>query len=109
MGPRRRCYISGPITGTDDYMERFARAAERLRGMGYEPVNPAAVTAQLPPMEWAECMAVAAKCMEMCGTIYQMRGWQGSRGAVIEWHLAAAMGMDVLDAEGLEPDAGGRG
>ena len=26
-----RVYISGPITGTDDYMERFAEAEEKLR------------------------------------------------------------------------------
>lgn len=37
---RKRIYISGPITGTTDYKERFAAAADFLRKGGYKPVNP---------------------------------------------------------------------
>lgn len=43
-----RIYISGPITGTTDYKERFAVAEEKLKANGYEVVNPAKLAAALP-------------------------------------------------------------
>lgn len=36
-----RVYISGPITGTEDYMERFAKAEEKLTAAGHQVYNPA--------------------------------------------------------------------
>ena len=44
-----RIYISGAITGTDDYMARFERAERKLRERGEtEIINPAKVCASLP-------------------------------------------------------------
>ena len=43
-----KIYISGAITGTDDYMERFEKAEKELAEKGYSVVNPAKVNAQLP-------------------------------------------------------------
>lgn len=42
-----KIYISGAITGTDDYVERFAKAEKELTEQGYSVVNPAKVNAQL--------------------------------------------------------------
>ena len=38
-----RVYISGPITGIDDYMERFSNAEKELKEQGLSVVNPAKV------------------------------------------------------------------
>ena len=38
-----KIYISGAITGTDDYMKRFAKAEKELTEKGYSVVNPAKV------------------------------------------------------------------
>ena len=38
-------YISGPITGTSDYMERFEKAEKELIENGYSVINPAKVNA----------------------------------------------------------------
>lgn len=43
-----RVYISGSITGTDDYMERFSKAEKELEAQGFGVINPAKVNAQLP-------------------------------------------------------------
>ena len=43
-----KIYISGAITGTDDYMERFVKAEKELTENGYSAINPAKVNAQLP-------------------------------------------------------------
>lgn len=31
-----KIYISGAITGTDDYLERFTKAETKLRSRGYD-------------------------------------------------------------------------
>ena len=36
----KRIYISGPITGTDDFYERFMKAEEMLSSEGLSIVNP---------------------------------------------------------------------
>ena len=41
-------YISGPITGTSDYMKRFEKAEKELTENGYSVINPAKVNAMLP-------------------------------------------------------------
>jgi hypothetical protein len=35
-----KTYISGAITGTTDYMERFEKAEQLLKAQGREVVNP---------------------------------------------------------------------
>lgn len=90
----KRCYISGKITGTADYMERFEKAEAELKQKGFETVNPARVCAELPPtFTHAEYMAVALACLEQCGSIYMLSGWQNSEGAKIEYARAKEKGM----------------
>lgn len=41
-----RVYIAGPITGTDDYQERFSAAAEAITAAGHTPLSPTSVAPQ---------------------------------------------------------------
>lgn len=41
-----KIYISGPITGTDNYMERFEKAENGLKALGVSVVNPAKVNVE---------------------------------------------------------------
>ena len=43
-----RVYISGAITGTTDYMERFASIESKLLSLGYEVVNPSTILSHIP-------------------------------------------------------------
>lgn len=80
-----RIYISGAITGTTDYMERFAAAEEKLKAQGHEVVNPAKVTESLPKsFTWEQYMNVALSAMAPCDAIYMLNGWRYSRGAITE-------------------------
>lgn len=45
---KKRIYISGAITGTSDYIERFANAQSELREHGWSVINPAAVNSAMP-------------------------------------------------------------
>ena len=44
-----RTYISGPITGTTDYKERFAVAEQAINAAGYVAINPEKVNARVKP------------------------------------------------------------
>ena len=89
-----KIYISGAITGTDNYMERFAKAEKELTEQGYSVVNPANVNAQLPSdTTYEEYMKMSFCMLDMCDSIY-MLGWSESCGANRE--LGYAMARDKI-------------
>ena len=93
-----KVYISGPVTGTTDYTERFARAAAFLQNHGFDVINPVAIMAPLPESTtWRECMAVSLALLTQADAIYSLRGWRGSEGAVVERKVAEALGLEILD------------
>ena len=97
-----RIYISGPITGTTDYMERFAAAECELWYKGWDDiVNPAEIlSVQLPEgSSWETYMGESLKLLCECDAIYMMRGWEGSRGARLEHVVAEALELRVLEQE----------
>lgn len=92
-----RVYISGQITGTEDYMERFAQAEEKLIKDGYSVINPAAVNSMMPSdTTYEEYMQMSLTMLEMCGAIYMMKGWEKSCGANREYGYALANDYIIL-------------
>lgn len=92
-----RIYISGPITGTDDYMERFAKAEEALIARGHSVVNPAKVNANLPKdTTWQQYMTVSIAMLKTCEAIYMLKNWDKSKGAQRELDDAFIMGIKVV-------------
>jgi hypothetical protein len=86
-----KVYISGAITGTTDYMERFAKAEECLKAQGYTVINPAKVNAQLPDdTTWEQYMDMSMIMLDMCDGIYMLNGWKESKGAVKEFDYAVS-------------------
>lgn len=94
---RKIVYLSGPITGTDDYMERFARAEERLTKRGYAVINPARVCAQLPELEHDQYMQVCVPMIEVADVIYMLKHWEESKGAKMEYFYAQFWSVKILD------------
>ena len=93
----QKVYISGKITGTEDYMERFAEVEERLTLEGYSVVNPAMVNFFLPPdTTYEEFMKMSFCMMELCDAIYLMEGWRESNGATREYHYALSRNMYLM-------------
>lgn len=95
----KKVYISGPITGTKDYLEKFEdiETALVLVHQGVEVINPAKVNANLPESTtWEEYMRMSLCMLSTCDGIYMMEGWQQSRGANLEYAYAKGMGITVL-------------
>ena len=86
-----KIYISGPVTGTEDYQERFS-AAEQI--INANAVNPVKETAGIPDgSPWETYMKACMKILADCDAIYMLEGWTGSRGARLEYLVAKELGL----------------
>lgn len=95
-----KIYISGAITGTDDYIYRFTRAHAKLEEQGHTVINPAMVNSFLPHCTTHEQYMKMSFCMlDMCDTIYLLEGWEKSMGANQEYGYALAKGYMILKEE----------
>lgn len=92
-----KIYISGAITGTTDYMERFTNAEIALTNKGYSVLNPAKVNSMLPgDTTHEEYMMMSLTMLSMCDAIYMLTGWQQSRGANMELGYAKSKKLNVI-------------
>ena len=87
-------YLSGPMTSIPDYnFPAFNAAADKLRNQGYAVANPADNGGI--DLSWEENMRNALKMLLDCDEIAMLPGWEHSRGARMEFHIAATLGMKV--------------
>ena len=97
----KRIYISGPMTGCADLnFPAFNAEAARLRGLGYEVVNPAEVNPDAS-MPWDACMRADIKALCDCDTLALLPGWERSNGAHLELHIAHRIGLEITHTEKL--------
>ena len=94
---KRTVYISGAISGTTDYLERFEEAELKLKKKGHDVVNPAKLNSFLPTdTTWEQYMEVDYKLMDICDTIYMLSGWENSKGANSELEYAKKRKMNIV-------------
>lgn len=105
-----KIYLSGPMSGHDNYNRAtFAAAKERIERDGtHEVVNPAEsdnANDDGTPWTWEQYIAEDCKTLLLgeFDAIALIPGWHASRGSRIESFIAASLCLPMLDAETLEP------
>lgn len=97
----KRIYIAGPMTGLPEFnFPAFHAEAARLRGLGFEVENPAE-NPKPPSPTWEAYMRMAIAQVVTCDTVVLLPGWENSRGAKLEKHIAEQLGMRWLLAVGV--------
>lgn len=91
-----KIYVSGPMTGIEDFNRpAFFFAENSLLEEGHQVVNPAKVNLG-PGAKWEDYMRVDLAGMLDCEGIYMLKGWEASKGANLELHIAKSLGFAVM-------------
>lgn len=95
-----RIYIAGPMTGLPDFnYPAFNAAAAQLRAQGLHVENPAE-HGTVEGAEWGDYLRYDIGRVATCGAIYLLKGWENSKGAQLEVHIARTLDMAVMYAPG---------
>ena len=93
-------FLSGPITGIDDYKDKFEDAMEIIRALGANAVfNPAA---EIPDdTEHEEAMNICTDKVTTSDCVVVLDGWENSKGALIEYVFSRACGIPYYELKEL--------
>lgn len=93
-------FLSGPITGIDDYKDKFADAAEVIKALGANTVfNPAA---EIPDStEREEAMRICTSKIITSDCVITLPGWQDSEGACFEYVASEICGIPHYELKEL--------
>nr|DAF05479.1 MAG TPA: deoxyribosyltransferase [Caudoviricetes sp.] len=91
-----KIYISGAISDNPDYKQQFAAAEEYLQDKGWETINPAKISAVLPPLSYSAYMQLSLALLSEASALYLLSGWETSSGAVTEKRAAESLGVAVI-------------
>ena len=90
-------YISGPMTGLPEFnFPAFHAAAAQLRSLGYQVINPAEF-GEGEGKTWHDYMRKDIKALMDCTHVATLPGWENSKGASLEVHLATWLEMPIKE------------
>ena len=95
-----RVYIAGPMSGYDNLnYPAFHKQASILRSQGFVVTSPAEITVckQTTIDEYREIIKTDLKYLVSCNAIWLLSGWNASKGARLEAHVAAILGLKFLN------------
>jgi NADH:ubiquinone oxidoreductase subunit len=99
----KRIYISGPMTGLPNCnREAFHATEKRLhqdsRFRDWVIYNPANLP-QSAAWTWHDYMRINIAHIIDCQCMYMLPGWQNSKGANLEHHIAEQLGFEIIYQE----------
>ena len=89
----KRVYIAGPITGVQNYEDRFNRAEILLEQSGYQPVSP---VGEEDGYTYRDYINRGLSKLAWCDAICLLPGWTSSRGAKLEKWYAETVQLPIL-------------
>lgn len=93
-----KIYIAGKVTGEPihEVTMKFGNAQKEIEQKGHEAVNPLAVVNDWHK-PWDEAMKLCIKALVYCEGIYFLPDWQESTGAKLEYFIAEALGISIVN------------
>ncbi len=90
-----KVYIAGPMSGYENHnFPAFHNKAAELHEMGFEVVNPADINSGMM-LSWSDCMRADIQELVTCDGIVLLDGWEKSKGATLEHHIAERLEMKI--------------
>lgn len=90
-------YLSGPMTGLPDHNRpAFNSAADWFTRAGYTVFNPAR-NGLGDDAPWEDHMRIDISALTKAQTLVMLPGWINSRGAQLEFSIATALGLRVIE------------
>lgn len=92
-----KVYLSGPMTGLPDHnYPAFEAARTDLRQEGFKVLCPAEAGV-VKGWTWEQYLRRDLAMVISAHAVVVLDGWQQSRGACLEVHVARELGMPVVD------------
>ena len=100
-----KVYLAGPMSGYERHnFPAFDEAAAALRAAGHEVVSPAEIDREhgfdpfdtVTDAQYGLFLRRSLKAMLECDAIALLPGWRESRGAALEFRIAEAIGMSLV-------------
>lgn len=97
----KKIYIAGPMTGLpQENRPAFNEEARVLLEEGKIPLNPATLPAGLTQ---AEYMDICFAMIRACDTVWFLKGWKNSSGAIAEYAYAKKISKELIFPMGESP------
>lgn len=94
---KKRVYIAGPMSGKKDFNRAsFFKAAASIKEEGYNWI-PVHAAWQEDGELYKDYMRQALQLLLSCDSIILLSGWRHSEGAMIEYKIAKACGMKIME------------
>lgn len=91
-----KVYIVGAVSGLDpeQVQAKFKAAEERLKGMGFVPVNPINHVEEGTP--WVDAMKICIPLLVGCDGVFKLPDYQYSKGSMLVLTIARNLSMAEL-------------
>ncbi|AOT26266.1 DUF4406 domain-containing protein [Vibrio anguillarum] len=90
---QKKIYIAGPMTGLPEFNKpEFFKAEFKLKCESYTVLNPAILPDGLQHHEYME---ICLPMVRVSNAVYMLKGWEKSKGAVMEHEYAKDLGLEI--------------
>lgn len=98
----KKIYISGKITGDENWVEKFTNAEKPIKELCGENVvifNPTLTKDYEGKIDYDDFLHIDFAIIDVCDALYMLKDWKDSKGAIKEYHYALSKGKKILYEE----------